>query len=146
MTIDHITEDWRTCYKVYCIECFGSYAMFKKKTLEPPLLVQCITCKVDYDPEKIRDVLQRFLEFEDARKKNANQREKENNLRLLEEEGNYAVEGLEGVLFGFDTRGQSEVYREPTEDKSFSMTQVEKKKFDPNDPSSFKHSNLYKKW
>lgn len=50
-------------------------------------------------------------------------------------------------MFGVDTRGQSELYREPIKDENIYEKPPEKKpKFNPNDPSTFKHSQLYKKW
>ena len=72
------------------------------------------------------------------------------NLRILEEQGNYGQdnEEMDDILVGVNTRGQSIKYEEPTQ-----QTEVEvpdfmqpKPKFNPNDPSTFQHCNLYKKW
>lgn len=51
------------------------------------------------------------------------------------------------MLVGFDTRGQSEYYVEPTKETVIEVPEAEKpKKFDKNDPSTYKYSSLYKKW
>ena len=60
--MSHNTKDWQTCYRVFCLECFGAFVLFKKKTDENP--IQCMECQVNYNQDDIKNVIDKFLERE----------------------------------------------------------------------------------
>ena len=62
--IRHNTKNWTTCFKTYCVTCFGSWALCKdrgiKQNMEPD--INCIDCGSILEAKSVRQAMNRYTE------------------------------------------------------------------------------------